>query len=403
MKGLLRGLCITHLLAVCFTARTYAQSPEVADPVAAAPIRLGPIGLAPHVTLTDLGVDTNVFNEPTNPKRDFTFTFSPGADIWLRTRRGVLSLTGSVDFVYFNEHSSQRSLTSNALGQYELRLDRIRPYISARTLNTEQRPGFEIDTRAKHYETDFRTGTEVRIASKTSMRFELQQLRYSFDSREVFDGRQLSQELNRRLRTGSLSWRQRLTPLTTWVTTIARESERFEFQEIRNSDSFRLSTGFELGRFALIRGSAFIGYRTLKAADGGLLPTFTGVTGSADVSYTAPTQTRINAVAGRDIQYSYDQTTPYYVQTSWTLTVTQRIVGSWDAAVTGGRDRLAYQSVGDRNDRTDFAGRFGGSVGYTLNDQIRLSFDINSFFRRSDIPGRDYGGVRSGLSVTYAY
>ncbi len=56
-------------------------------------------------------------------------------------------------------------------------------------------------------------------------------------------GRALNQELNRTLKSAELSWRQRLTGLTTWITRMSRESERFA-----------------LGRFALICGSAFAGW-----------------------------------------------------------------------------------------------------------------------------------------------
>jgi hypothetical protein len=172
---------------------------------------------------------------------------------------------------------------------------------------------------------------------------------------------------------------------------------------VRNSDSFRLSSGFELGRFALIRGSAFAGYRKLTPADGGTLPEFSGVTANVDVSYTAPTQTRLGAAVERDIRYSYEPRTPYYVQTGWTGTLTQRVIGRWDVQITGGRDRLSYQAVDVRDARKDFVGRFGGGIGYAIGDQVRAGFDVQSFYRRSDIPGREYGGLRAGISVTYGY
>ncbi len=216
-------------------------------------------------------------------------------------------------------------------------------------------------------------------------------------------GRALNQELNRTLKSAELGWRQRLTALTTWITRMSRESERFEFEDARNSDSFRVSSGFELGRFALIRGSAFAGYRKLTPADGGILPGFSGVTADVDVSYTAPTQTRLGAAVERDVQYSYERATPYYVQTGWTATLTQRVTGKWDAQVSGGRDRLAYQAINPTDARKDFVGRFGGGIGYAVRDQVRASFDVNSVYRSSEIPGREYGGIRAGLNVTYGY
>jgi hypothetical protein len=395
-------------LVILFYALTVAQAVTAQqvptdDPVAAAPLRLGVVGVSPRFQIANVGVDTNVFNSATDRQRDFTFTAMPGADLFLRTGRGLLSISAGAEFVYFQEFDTERSLNSHATGQYEFRFNRVRPYVSAGTLNTKQRPGYEIDVRARHYEADFKAGTDFRFMSKSTARIELRKLDYSFAGDAVFGGRPLNQELNRTLKAADLSWRQRLTALTTWVTRVSRETERFEVDQTRNSDSFRLSSGFELGRFALIRGSAFAGFRKLTAADGGTLPGFSGITADVDVSYTAPTQTRLGAIVNRDVQYSYDIRTPYYVQTGWTATLTQRVIGRWDVQLSGGRDRLSYQASNPADERLDHIGRFGGGVGYAVGDQIRVSFDVNSFYRSSDLPGREYGGVRSGLSVSYGY
>jgi hypothetical protein len=79
------------------------------------------------------------------------------------------------------------------------------------------------------------------------------------------------------------------------------------------------------------------------------------------------------------------------------------VVGRWDVQVLGGRDRLAYEALVRDDARTDFIGRFGGGIGYTVGDQVRASFDVNSFYRSSEISGREYGGIRAGFSVTYGY
>ena len=83
-------------------------------------------------------------------------------------------------------------------------------------------------------------------------------------------------------------------------------------------------------------------------------------TDNVNVAYTAPTQTRLGVSVNRDIQYSYEERNPYYVQTSWTATLTQRITGRWDGQLTGGQDRLGYRFIVPTVDsRTDTIGRFG--------------------------------------------
>jgi hypothetical protein len=374
------------------------------DPVATAPFRFGALAFDPRFALTSLGVDTNVFNTATNPQSDFTFGAKPGTDMFLRTGRGLVTVSGNLEYVYFHQFETERSFNSDVLGRYEFRFNRFRPYASASWLDTNQRPGYEIDARARHYEANFHAGGDLRMGSKSTVRLDFRHLDYSFDGDEVFNGRPLSEELDRTLRAVELSWRHRLTALTTWITRLSGETERFEFDDFRNADSFRFSSGFELGRLALIRGSAFVGFRSLKPADGGVIPEFTGATADIDVSYTAPSQTRLGVAVDRDVQYSYENRTPYYVQTSWTATLTQRVTGRWDVQLSGGRDRLAYQAIIASTDaRTDSIGRFGGGIGYTVGEQTRVSLDVNSYHRSSVVPGFAYSTTRAGISVNYGY
>ncbi len=158
---------------------------------------------------------------------------SPATDLWLRTGRGLLTFSGGLDLVHFNKYSTERSVNSHASGQYEFRFNRLRPYASARTLNTRERPGYEIDARARHYETEFHVGTDVRVMSKGTVRVDFRHLDYIFASNVLFFGRPLNEELNRTLRAVDVGWRQRLTALTTLVTRLSRETERFAFADAR--------------------------------------------------------------------------------------------------------------------------------------------------------------------------
>jgi Putative beta-barrel porin 2 len=393
------------LMILCLSPSASArQVPTAADdPVAMAPFRLGVLGLDLRIGISQLGVDTNVFNTTNDAQSDLTFTLVPGAQVWLRTARGLFSFTGNLEFVYFSEFETERSVNGYSFGQYEYRFTRFRPYVSASWLDTQQRPGYEIDARARHYERDVHAGFDLRVASRATVRLDVRDLDYTFAGDEVFNGEVLKEDLNRTLQAVELSWRQRLTALTTWVTRVSRETERFHFEELRNANSFRVNSGFELGRYALIRGSAFVGYRNLAAADGGIIPRFSGVTADLDVAYTAPTQTRLTAAVERDVQYSYEELRPYYVQTGWTATLTQRLIGRWDIQLSGGRDRLGYQAFLPVDKRTDFIGRFGGGIGYTVGDEVRVGFEAQSVYRSSEDPNREYGGVRAGVSVTYGY
>jgi putative beta-barrel porin BBP2 len=378
---------------------------QPADPVQEARMRLGVVGVSPRFGVTNIGVDTNVFNSAINPQRDYTFTVRPSLDLWLRTKRGLLSANGRSDLVYFQKFHSQRAVNAFGSIQYEYPFNRVRPFVRFEGTNAYDRPGYEIDVRARRFEHAASAGVDVRVGGKSFLELSGRRQETKYADGEMFNGQALDRALNRTVEALDLTWRQRLTVLTTWVVRGSGERERFQFETRRHADSVKVETGFELGRLALIRGRAFAGYRRLQAAAGGTMPQFSGVTANVDASYTAPSQTRVNVATTRDLQYSYDVTRPYYVQTGWTGSVTQHIVGQWDLRVLGGRETLAYRSylATPREPEPDFVNRFGGGIGYQLGGAMRVSFDVESVQRESRRPEANYKSIRAGASVTYGY
>ena len=107
----------------------------------------------------------------------------------------------------------------------------------------------------------------------------------------------------------------------------------------------------------------------------------------------------------RDIQYSYQVTQPYYVQTGGTFSVTQRIAGPFDVA-----GRLTVQQLAYRNregldqlfgDRVDHVRMYGGSLGYHVGPDLRIAFNVDQQSRDSEVDHQRYEGLRMGVSVTY--
>jgi hypothetical protein len=399
---------LVRLLVVCVmllgaSRRGEAQEQPERDLVADAPIHLGIFGVAPTFAITNLGVDTNVFNSTVDPRQDFTFTASPGAKVWMRTQRGLLSLDGRIDFVYFATYANERSANRAATIRYEYPFLRVTPFVSYGMLNTNERPGYEIDTRARRFEGDLHVGAIVPVGSVTTLEVARRQYRVAFDEDAFHEDESLKQTLDRQLDAWDLHYRQSFTVLTTWVVNAAHERERFANEPNRNSNSFRVSSGFELDLQALVRGTAIVGYRKLEGIDGGTLAPFSGLTANVDVAYTAPTQTRLQVLSGRDVNYSFEIEQPYYVQTGWTLTGTQRVIGQWNVQFTGGRDWLDYRSLEPGNRRRDLIRRYGGGIGYDVGDELRIGFDMLWQTRQSPRSDHDYRSFKSGVSLTYAY
>src|SRR5574341_604327 len=176
----MRVLALTYMV-IGLAAVTEAQMLPLSDieRADAARFRFGVVAVEPRVGLNNFGWDSNVFNEVQQGKRDFTATLTPGADLWIRTGRGLFTVNGTADVVYFGRYGSQRSVNSRAVGQYEYGLNRLRPYLSARTLKTRDQPGFEIEARVRHYETEIQSGVDVRIGPKTNVRVNAKQIDYT--------------------------------------------------------------------------------------------------------------------------------------------------------------------------------------------------------------------------------
>ena len=368
-----------------------------------ASIRAGIISLDPRVRVSNIGVDTNVFASATNPLRDVTATASTGSDIWLRTKRGLLTITADAEYVHFQKFATERSLSGHARANYEVGFNRVRPFAWVETRDQKGRPSEEITARVRQYATNFGAGGNFRVLSKGTMRIEWRRQRSGFHGDAMFDARHLKTHLNRTSDGIEVAWRQQLTALTTFVTNLSRDRDAFTFEPARNGDNYRVNGGFEFGQFALLRGRALVGYHELRADRPEFLPESSGMTASVDVTYSAPTATRVQAIVERGLRQSYDSRTPNYTQQEWSGVITQRMFGRWEIQANGGRSRQDFHAAAGNAPRAALTERIGGGIGYVMAKQLRAGFDLNSVRRQSGFPGGDYKSLVGGFSLTYGY
>ncbi|HTK29884.1 MAG TPA: outer membrane beta-barrel protein [Vicinamibacterales bacterium] len=383
-------------------ARTAAQAPGE-DIVEQGRFRFGPLRFTPSIALTNLGVDNNVFNDDTNPKQDTTAAIGPQADLWMHI--GHSQFTGKVSgqYLYFGTYQNQRAFNTVDDGRWQWRMTRITPFLAGSYSNTKERPGYEIDSRARLRSDSFTVGTAVELSAKTSVVVSGTRTRFAFDEGELFLGADLASALNRTSDSGQLQLRYKLTTLTTFVVDGEAIQDRFTFNPLRDSTSVKVLPGFELKPSALISGKVFVGYRQFTARDGALSD-FSGVIAAVDAKYVM-SSTRFAVKASRDLAYSFEPTQPYYALTDLGLTVTQRVTRSWELVGRGGLQRLAYQqlrALESAGPRTDTIRQYGGGVGYRVGETIRLGFDA-MYYERLSTEGllRGFDGLRFGASVSY--
>ena len=96
-----------------------------ADPPQSTPMRLGPLALAPSIAVTNLGWDSDVFQEGGESAGDFTATTTPQVQGWMRLGQARIRGRGAVAFTYFQTYASERSTDTDFAVRLDWRLARV--------------------------------------------------------------------------------------------------------------------------------------------------------------------------------------------------------------------------------------------------------------------------------------
>jgi hypothetical protein len=370
-------------------------------------VHMGPFVLNPRLILTNLGVDTNVFNVPDElgPQQDFTFTLTPATDIWLRMGVSWLQVTIREDLVWYQKFETQRGANTALDIAWRAPVGRTLMSISPRYLSTNERPGYEIDARVRRREYGVSGKVEVRTFARTFFGLTGSTLNVKYADDAFFNGSSLKQDLNRKTVGYGVVMRHEVTPLTSLSLEASRSEDRFELNPLRDADSTSINAGVSFDPHALVKGSASFGYRNFIPLTNEL-PPYKGPIGAVDLSYTLLGVTRFAVQWKRDINFSYDELQPYYLESGYIGTVTQQIFGPFDAQVRGGVQHLAYRTragVPVNNDRTDDVTTYGGGIGYHFGQDARFGVNVEHQSRTSPVPVREFSALRYGISVTYGF
>ena len=393
-------LCLFLLAA----GRPAAAQSQASDPWEQGRFRVGPVAFTPSFVLKNLGWDSNVFNEAEDPKGDFTATGGGLVNWWLRA--GDLRLAGSdgLDGIYYANFASERGWNHKHDLRVEYRFNRVQPYATGSYASIKDRTGYEIDVRTRHTETGFGAGFGIRLAGKTYADLAARKTTTVYDD-VVYEGQSLAQNLNRDDSFGSASLRHVLTPLTTLTLLGEYRQERYDEANLRDNDSFRILPGVQFDPFALLKGSARVGYRQFRPLSPEL-PDFDGVVAEVDLSYVLLGRTRFGVGVYRDIEASYESAQPFYVRTGVTASIRQGVGGGWDVEVRGASQRLTYLAATtldeDLPERVDRVTSYGVGVGYKLGQGTRVGMYVDYSERRSEYRNA-YEGLRYGISAAYEF
>ena len=390
------SLLTAFLLALGSTAP--AQTPAEEDFRSQATVRAGPLYLKPSFRLDRLGIETNVFGEPV-PKRDFVASVAPRLDAWLPfQRRAHVSTTLIVAADWYAEYAGERAFNPEIRSRIVLPWRRITLQAGGDYLRTRRRPDFEIDLRSNRFASDLHGGVAVQVLSRLWLDLEARQREVGFDADAFFEGTYLSETLNRKERSAVASLRWRPTALTTLVLASEVREVRFGRSPDRNSDNVVLTAGADFHPRALISGSGRIGVRRFEAR-GAAVGDISSVVAEADLAYGIAGRTTVTFHAERDINYSFERASPYFVLNRYGLALTRRLGRQFDLSGRVTRDYYDYLTAGRGHDlRWNVIGEFG----YRLSEKVRTG--LAAGYVRSDSTTRArrrYRGIVLGLVLNY--
>lgn len=391
-RSVCRVLIATGALLVALVAEADAQDR----------FQTGPVTWTPVITLREAGVDTNMFDEPSNPKRDTTAVVSPQvtATVTLATMR--LTTAGAADFVYFERYTSERGVNGRGTARLDVPLSRFRPFVEAGYLSSRDRQNPEIDTRARRLQRDVSAGLGVQVTGRGLVEVSAHVSDARFARDERFRDVNLAERLNHESRGATATLRYVLTPLTQAVIDAGYLEDRFLLRPAQNTENLRTNIGFEFAPDAIIRGRAVVGFRRITATGTEGLDT-EGVTAAVDLTYVLLGRTRFGGRIARDRTYSIE--TPHFLQTTYGLDVLHELFGPFDLTVLTARDRLDYPARLDQGSsgHVDFVWRYGGGFGIRGGDRFRIGFNFELTRRDSAIPDRDFDRRRLFTTVSYGF
>ena len=402
---------IAHRLSTCAFGRTWgllvlaaimaapdlalAQRQDSNQAEEAARFHWGPLALTPTFTIPTMGVDSNVFYERENPKSDFTMTFEPAANYWLRLGRARISARSVINYEYFHEYKTERSFNGSQIAKVEVRLDRYAPYVEGEYALLNRRDSLEVDTRARRTYTAVALGVEIHVSERTRLDLSGRTGKTKYDPDEL-SGVDLRGAFNRDSTSIRARFSYELTPLTTFVVRGTAVQDRFEFSTFRDSDRFRVLPGLNFEPFALIRGRAFVGYARIETLDPAV-PDYSGVIADIGVGYELGA-TLLDFRVQRDVDYTAELSEPWVTLTGFGLTATRRLTTRWDA--TG---RYDYHWLGYPSDErgTDAVRTYGGGIGFYLRPDVRLGCDLDYTERITHVFDHGHDSLLWGFNVSY--
>ena len=368
------------------------------------PILLGPVTFYPTIALRNTGVDSNVFNDTTGPRGDFTYSVTPRVFVVapVANTRFIGRALGT--FTDFQTYKDQRSLSGLFDGRYEVTSPGYRPFASIGFADRRERRGYEIDARVRQRQAFASLGLDVDLTAVTALTGWVTRTTTAWDPNERYLGVGLADQLDYSTMSFAGGARFKVTPVTTVTAAAEVQQDRFERSPLRDADSLRIGPSVDFESTAAFTGHVRADYRSFRPLSPNVAE-YRGLTAFADLRLTVRDRFEVKVDGNRDVDYSYDPLEPYYLEVGGRLTVTQRVIGPFGAIAIGERWNIHHQQVfgGPEFDgRLDTTTSVGAGIAIQKSKQVRFELIYQRTSRRSSAPGwREYERQQIYASAIY--
>ena len=364
-------------------------------------LKIGPLEVRPRLVFSNIGFDNNVFNEPENPKRDFTATVSPDLTLSVRTGFLRLSYLSGTDLVYFRQYKEERSTSRRLAARADFDFPLVKPFVSYGAGNITGRPGNEVDRRVRHRPEVLSGGARFVISSRTSLLLSGQRSSIEYAPGVEFRGVELARTLNHSTTSYDTAFGFQATPLTSLSLIAGIENTSFAAAPERNSRSYRIAPSISISPLGLLTGTATVGFRHFEGR-GGALPSYSGLYAGGGLGTVILDRYRVQTTFTRDIRYSYEETLPYYVQTAGTGSLATYLAAGFDVRIHGGVESMRYRAFDGSEPGQDRVTTYGAGVGYRIAERVTLVLTAEKARRQStrDVI-REYQNDRIFATLTW--
>lgn len=365
--------------------------------------RSGVLTWTPTLTLRDAGVDSNVYDEATNPRRDNSAIVSPAVAGLLDFATVDVTFAGSADFVYFQRFTSERSVNRRASARVELGTWRIKPFARGRYFEGRERVSSEIDVRARRTDTAAGAGVAVQVTPRGTLELAGDVITSRFLQGASFRDVDLARRMNRETTGGTARFAYELTPLTRLVAEGSASRDRYTLSPAYDADNTSGRAGFEFEPDAVIRGRAVVGFHRIEPV-GDLAFAYRGITASVEIGYVLLGRTRFDVRVARDTNGTFAEQ-PYYLQHLYGGEILHNVLGPLDVIARMSRETLDYPGIPERllaEDTLEIT-RYGGAVALRPGARVHLSITYELVDRVSRLPDRSYDRRRLYTTLTYGF